>query len=147
MSHPNQRLIDMLAAIDEVAAIALGGSRAGGVNDDASDYDLYVLTTGRIDPDVRERIVRKVADDARYEIAIPWWGDEDALSIGGIRYELAWFDVNWFFDGIDAVVNQHRASQGYSPPLACGQKTSGRWRIISHFSALTGMPGPAQGAE
>lgn len=28
-----------------------------------------------------------------------------------------------------------------------GQSTSGRWRIISHFIAFTGMPGPAQGAE
>ena len=114
MAHPNQRLLEMLAAIDQVAAIALGGSRAGGVHDDASDYDLYVLTTGRIDASVRERMVRIVADDTDYEIAIPWWGDEDALLIEGVRYELAYFDAGWFFNAIDAVINQHQASQGYT---------------------------------
>lgn len=114
MAHPNPYLVEKFAAIEEVAAIALGGSRAGGVNDDASDYDLYVLTTGRIDPAIREHIVREVADTAPYEIAIPWWGDEDALAIDGRRYELAYFDVGWFSDGIDAVVSHHRASQGYT---------------------------------
>lgn len=114
MSHPHPKLIELLAAVDEVAAICLGGSHASGLANAGSDLDLYVLTNETIAPSIREGIARELADDGPVEIGNPWWGNEDGYAIDGTWYDLAFFAADWFFDGIDAVVNQYRASQGYS---------------------------------
>lgn len=112
--EPNLELIGRLIAIDNVSAIGLGGSRASGVCDDASDFDLYAFTSGPVNLTARQAIADDLAEDGSEEIGNTWWGDEDGYAIDGTWYEIAYFDTNWFFGGIDAVVNQHRPSQGYS---------------------------------
>lgn len=111
---PHPKLIERLIATGSVAAIGMGGSRATGFSDDTSDFDLYALTTSPVDVVVRQAIADDIADDGSVEIGNPWWGDEDGYAIDDTWYEIAWFDVAWFFDGIDAVINHHRVSQGYS---------------------------------
>lgn len=110
-----QTLIDRLVETGNVVAIALGGSQACGSAAEGSDMDLYVLTSTRIDPTIRREIIEPLADDPyRIDIGIQYWGDEDAFSINGTWYDLAFFDAAWFFDQIDAVLTDHRVSQGYS---------------------------------
>lgn len=46
-------IFDKLSALPQVEAIALGGSRANGVFDEKSDYDVYVYVTDNIDNGVR----------------------------------------------------------------------------------------------
>ena len=41
-------LLAALSRLDEVEAVALGGSRAGTAYDDQSDYDVYVYCTGTV---------------------------------------------------------------------------------------------------
>ncbi len=115
MSQPDPRLIEQLVATGKVAAIALGGSRASGYATSGSDNDVYILTTGRIEPGVRRRIADLLADDPdEAEVDIPYWGDEDAYRIGGTWYDLAYFDADWFFGEIGSVVHGHNARQGYT---------------------------------
>lgn len=111
---PNQRLIEYLIATDKVAAIGVGGSLAAGTADQNSDFDLYVFTTGDIDRLTRQDIARRVADPGPVEIGNQWWGDEDGYAIDGTWYDIVYFGADWFFDGIDEVLNHHRPSPGYS---------------------------------
>lgn len=52
-----EQLFAALAALPEVEAIALGGSRAGEVFDEKSDYDVYLYCTAPVDVDALERIL------------------------------------------------------------------------------------------
>lgn len=52
-----QCLFEELGTLSQVEAIALGGSRATGRNDDTSDYDVYVYTTSAIDEQYRKQIL------------------------------------------------------------------------------------------
>ena len=115
MSQPDPRLIEQLVATGSVAAIALGGSQASGTSTTGSDNDVYVLTTSRVEPDVRRGIAASLADNPdEIEVDIPYWGDEDAYAINGTWYDIAWFDAGWFSGEIDSVVNGHTARQGYT---------------------------------
>lgn len=112
---PPRPLIDKLVQTNNVVAIGLGGSQASGQASDGSDIDLYVLTSGRIDPETRRSIIEPLADDPyRVDLAIPYWGDEDAFGVDGTWIDLAFFDANWFFEEIDSVLTDHRVSQGYT---------------------------------
>jgi hypothetical protein len=113
--QPDSRLIQYLVATGKVAAIGLGGSQASGYASGGSDYDVYILTTSRIEPAVRRQIAGSLADDPNeVEVDIPYWGDEDAYRIGGTWYDLAYFDADWFFGEISSVVHGHTARQGYT---------------------------------
>ena len=52
-------LFNELSKINEIEAIALGGSRATGKHDEKSDYDVYIYTTGNIEENVRRNILSK----------------------------------------------------------------------------------------
>lgn len=115
MSQPDPRLIEQLVVTGKAAAIALGGSQASGYATGGSDNDVYILTTSRIEPEVRRRIADALADDPdEAEVDIPYWGDEDAYRINGTWYDLAYFDADWFFGEIGSVVHGHNARQGYT---------------------------------
>ena len=51
------QLFTELAALPQVEAIALGGSRAGTHYDEKSDYDVYLYITAPVDEDVRRKIL------------------------------------------------------------------------------------------
>jgi hypothetical protein len=64
---------------------------------------------------VRWRIAGLLANDPyEAEVDIPYWGDEDTYRINGTWYDLAYFDADWFFGEISAVVHGHTARQGYT---------------------------------
>ena len=46
-----------LSMLDEVEAIALGGSRAGENYDEKSDYDVYLYCTGAVSEEKRREIL------------------------------------------------------------------------------------------
>ena len=69
------QLFNDLSALEQVEAIALGGSRAGENFDEKSDYDVYVYITSPVSEDVRKDILGKYC---RYmEIGNHYWENED----------------------------------------------------------------------
>ena len=52
-----EKLFEELSELPEVEAIALGGSRAGEVFDEKSDYDVYLYCTGDVSEEVRRQIL------------------------------------------------------------------------------------------
>ena len=53
------QLFNDLSALEQVEAIALGGSRAGENFDEKSDYDVYVYITSPVSEDFRKDILGK----------------------------------------------------------------------------------------
>lgn len=55
-----QQLVGLFAELPQVEAITLGGSRASGWADAASDFDLYVLTSAEVPLETRRGIVQRL---------------------------------------------------------------------------------------
>ena len=65
------KLFEELGSLSQVEAVALGGSRATGRNDEKSDYDVYVYITSSIAENERRDILEKYC---RYmEIGNSFW--------------------------------------------------------------------------
>jgi predicted nucleotidyltransferase len=69
------KLFEELACLSQVEAIALGGSRATGRNDEKSDYDVYVYLNSAIDEAIRRSILEKYC--SYMEIGNSFWELED----------------------------------------------------------------------
>ena len=55
-----RKLFDEFSHIFQVEAIALGGSRATGRNDEKSDYDVYVYLSDSVDESIRRDILKNI---------------------------------------------------------------------------------------
>ena len=72
-------LLAALSRLDEVEAVALGGSRAGTAYDDQSDYDVYVYCTGTVSEQTRRALL---APHCRVmEIGNHFWEYEDNCTL------------------------------------------------------------------
>jgi hypothetical protein len=108
-----QRIAEQFAAIDEVEAVALAGSRASQWADQRSDIDLYVYGSGIVPESLRANIVGKAR---RSEIGNSFWepGDEWVDSTTGINVDVMFRTTSWIEDQLDRVLRRHEASVGYS---------------------------------
>lgn len=99
----DRALAAALLPLAGVAAVALGGSRASGLADAASDTDLYALCpTGVPDAAARVRALAPLADGGRVRRETAW-GDEDHLHLDGRLVEIVYLDgsvldVERFYD-------------------------------------------------
>lgn len=116
----------------EVAAIALGGSRASNLVDAASDYDLYVYLDGELPLDARRELAARF--DPQPEIGNAWFGpgDEWADRAAGVSIDLMYWDRAGFERQLRDVIERHRPSLGYSTAF---------WRTVRHSTALADRNG------
>jgi hypothetical protein len=115
-------------ACPQVAAIALGGSAAGGVKDVHSDIDLYVFTTATVPLEQRQAIVAQLGA-SETNLNLTFWdlGDEWYDLETGIEVDVIYWDTAWIAGQIKAVVEDHQAGMGY---------TTCFWHTISNAQAL-----------
>ena len=106
-------LFNELGSLPQVDAIALGGSRASGRNDEKSDYDVYIYLNSSIDEDVRRNILTKYC---KYmEISNTFWELEDDVTLkDGIDMDIIYRDINSFDKQVEDVVFKHIAYNGYT---------------------------------
>jgi hypothetical protein len=122
MSSVHLQLADQIAALfaalSQVEAVALGGSRASGSSstDPASDIDLYVYTHGDIPLAERRAIVERSGGASRASLDMTYWGlgDEWINAPTGIEVDLIYFKAGWMEEQISRVVERHQASLGYT---------------------------------
>jgi len=108
-----EKLFEELSALPEIEAIALGGSRAGEVYDEKSDYDVYLYCTSAIDEEVRRGILEKYC--SYIEIGNSFWELEDnAVLNNGIDMDVLYRNLDDFTNGIAAVVEDYQAHNGYT---------------------------------
>lgn len=107
------KLFEKIGSLSQVEAIALGGSRATGRNDEKSDYDVYVYITDSIPEDERRNILEKYC---KYmEIGNSFWELEDDVTLkNGIDMDIIYRDMNNFEKMISAVVIDYIPCSGYT---------------------------------
>lgn len=106
-------LFEELGSLSQVEAIALGGSRATGRNDEKSDYDVYVYITDSIEENQR----RKILDNyCKYmEIGNSFWELEDDVTLrDGIDMDIIYRDMGQFDNMVSSVVIDCIPWNGYT---------------------------------
>ncbi len=108
-----EKLFEEFSHISQVEAIALGGSRATGRNDEKSDYDVYVYLSDCVDEDIRKNILEKYC---RYmEIGNSFWELEDDVTLkDGIDMDIIYRNVIDFEKMVSSVVDDCVAWNGYT---------------------------------
>ena len=108
-----EKLFDEFSSIKEVEAIALGGSRATGRNDEKSDYDVYVYVSDNVDEGIRRNILEKYC---KYmEIGNSFWELEDDVTLNdGIDMDIIYRNLTDFEGVISSVVDDCVAWNGYT---------------------------------
>ena len=108
-----ETLFKELSEIEQVEAIALGGSRAGNMYDVKSDYDVYLYCTGEINENIREKILKKYC---KYiEIGNKFWELEDNCTLNnGIDIDILYRNLDDFVKQIVNVVEDYNAYNGYT---------------------------------
>ncbi len=106
-------------ALPQVAAVALGGSRAGGAADDTSDIDLYIYTRAGVPLSVRQVLVAEHGGVARADWAADYWGAADQFisATTGHEIDLVYFDAAWMEAQLRRVLIDHTPSLGYTTAL------------------------------
>ena len=108
-----QSLFKDLSNIPQVEAIALGGSRATGKNDEKSDYDIYVYLTDSIEENVRKNVLDKYCN--YMEIGNSFWELEDDVTLkSGIDMDIIYRNLIDFEKQVSSVVDKHISYNGYT---------------------------------
>lgn len=108
-----KELLSKFEELDQVEAVAIGGSRASGNDDEKSDYDVYVYVTDRIEDDVREAILFEYCD--KMEIGNQYWEFEDNVVLkSGIGMDIIYRNLSDMEQFMKFVVEDHNAMNGYT---------------------------------
>jgi len=107
------QLFRELCSLEQVEALALGGSRAGEHFDEASDYDVYLYCTEPIPEDARRGILSKYCEVM--ELGNHFWEYEDNCRLkSGTDIDILYRDLEEFTAGVAQVVEQFQAHNGYT---------------------------------
>lgn len=108
-----EKLFAELSSIEQVEAIALGGSRAGVNFDEKSDYDVYLYCTGSIDDSVRKAILDKYC--SYIELSNHFWELEDNCTLkNGVDIDILYRNLDDFTADVASVVEAFSARTGYT---------------------------------
>ena len=110
------KLFDDLSSLEQVEAIALGGSRSGKNFDEKSDYDVYVYITSEIDDDVRRNILDRYC--SYMEIGNRYWELEDNCVLkNGVDIDIIYRSLDGFCGEVASVVEDFEPHNGYTTCL------------------------------
>ena len=97
----------------QVEAIALGGSRAGEVFDEKSDYDIYLYCTGEVTEEEKRPILEKYC--SYLELSNHFWELEDNCRLkNGMDMDILYRNLDDFVSDVASVVEQKNARNGYT---------------------------------
>ena len=121
-----QELYKEFSQLEQVEAIALGGSRAGQNYDQNSDYDVYVYLNSPIDETIRQNILSKYC--SYMEIGNQFWElEDDCVLNNGVKIELIYRSLESFEQELNSTVFQHQPQNAY---------TTCMWHNLLHSKIL-----------
>ena len=98
-----EEILLALKSLDEVEAVALGGSRSTGASDKNSDYDIYAYCSEIPTGETREKLLEKYCSAA--EFGNHYWESEDnTVMNNGIPVDIIYREVDKFGRYIDMVI-------------------------------------------
>lgn len=110
---------------DIVEAVALSGSKTGLINDELSDFDMYIYSKEPVPLDIRENIAKKFTD--KYEVGNTFFEDGDELSISTpqkMGVDLMYRRLEWAESEVDWVWRKHNAKVAYTTCFLHNLRTS-----------------------
>ena len=113
MAFHVEELFREIGTLPQVEAIALGGSRATGRQDETSDYDVYVYITAPIPEEDRRKILTQYC---KYmEIGNSFWELEDDVTLNnGIDMDIIYRNLADFEQTVTSVVMDCNPWNGYT---------------------------------
>ena len=134
------------AALPEVAAVVLAGSRGGDFSDDRSDIDLYVYAEPEPAETWRAELGKHFGSRAR--IGNQFWepGDEWVAKRTGTVVDIMYRSPAWIEAQLERVLLRHQASVGYSTCFVhnflCSQPQYDRDGWFASLRNMTEQPYP-----
>ncbi len=108
-----EKLLKELSELEQVEAIALGGSRAGTAYDDNSDYDVYLYCTAPVSEEIRREILSGYC--SVMEIGNHFWEYEDNCTLNhGVDIDILYRSLDDFVNDVASVVEGFHARNGYT---------------------------------
>lgn len=106
-------VINALKSIEDIDAVALGGSRVQGNNDKMSDYDIYVYCKKDIGYEQRSKALLPLCCQA--EICNHYWESEDnCIMNNGVPVDIIYRKVEMFEPFVNMLIEGRNAMNGYS---------------------------------
>lgn len=104
------------AALPDVRAVTLGGSRTAALHAADSDLDLYVYADPPVPLSTRAAITAAFARPGTAEVGNAFWepGDEWQDARTGLWVDVMFRTPAWIKAQLDRVINRHEASVGYT---------------------------------
>lgn len=112
------------AKLKSVNSVVLSGSKTSLINDEMSDYDVYVYSNEPIPLDFREKLVKKFSD--KYTIGNTFFEDGDELYITKPKMciDIMYRSLDWAYKEMNWVWSKHNARLGYSTAFLHNLKTA-----------------------
>ena len=139
-----ERICNELALLPMVKAIALSGSRTSAINDESSDWDIYIYSDQCVPEKDRERILSSLSSCSIN--CSPFEEGDEAVSERGDVYDLMYRSLDWTEWQIDDVWRKLNARIGYTTCFLYNIKSSeilyddNAW--FSTLQSELGMPYP-----
>jgi hypothetical protein len=110
-----KKIAEEFSHIDDVEAIALGGSQSSLVIDQLSDIDLYIYSKDIVPLSKRQEIVAKFGA-RKADMNLQFWdtGDEWFDLETGIEVDVMFWSPDWIEEQLDRVIVQYQPSMGYT---------------------------------
>lgn len=107
-------IVNKFSQLQEVEAILLAGSHTTNIQDENSDYDLYIYSNKEIPIVKREEITREFCD--YIEINNQFWETEDdgIIRDGNIPIEIIYRDFDWIDVQLERILFKYQADVGYT---------------------------------
>lgn len=113
MDQLAEKLFADLAALPQVEAVALGGSRTGEVYDEKSDYDVYLYCTAPVPEETRRAILGRYC--SCMEIGNCFWELEDNCTLlDGADIDILYRNLDDFTRDVASVVEDCQSRNGYT---------------------------------
>lgn len=107
------QVLDALRKIDSVDAVAIGGSRSTGNNDNKSDYDIYVYCTEDVGFESRSNALVPLCSQT--EICNHYWESEDnCIMNNGIPIDVIYRKVDMFEEYLNRLAEGSMSMNGYT---------------------------------
>lgn len=107
-------IINKYKNLDEVIAIAIGGSSAAKTFDNISDVDIYVFIEKDISLEKRQKIVSEVSSN--FEVGGEYFGSGDEYFVDklGFQFDVMYWNKDCFSSIVDNVWEKYYSSNGYT---------------------------------
>ena len=108
------QILQEFQSLQQVKAIAIGGSGVNNTSDKLSDIDVYVFVENDIPIKERENIIKKYS--LKYEVGGEYFGSGDEFFVDELNQQLdvMYWNVNWFESIVDNIWFKHHPSNGYT---------------------------------